>query len=70
MVEPVRFELTVDLDAVAGDPADELGRILRYWGGATTQLDLTSEAAMAVMDSAYTPVGEWRLVASPDRPQP
>ena len=57
----MRFVLDVDLDAVAGDPADELGRILRYWGGAAKQLDLTTPAEQPLMDSAYTRVGTWRL---------
>lgn len=58
----MKFTLEVDLDAVTADPADELGRILRYWGGATKQLDLTAEAEQTLMDSAYTPVGTWRLI--------
>jgi len=58
----MRFLLELDLDAVAGEPADELGRILRYWGGAAKQLDLTAPAEMPLMDSAYAQVGSWRLV--------
>src|SRR6266700_3176455 len=37
----VKFELTVDLDRLTDDAAAELGRILRYWAGATKNLDLT-----------------------------
>ena len=33
--------LDIDLDALSGDHATEIGRILRYWGGAMKQLDLT-----------------------------
>jgi hypothetical protein len=60
----MRFVLEVDLDAgaLAGeDRAAELGRILRYWGGAMTQVDLTAGTRQELMDSGYAPVGEWRV---------
>jgi hypothetical protein len=60
----MRFVLEVDLDAgaLAGeDRAAELGRILRYWGGAMTQVEMTSGARQDLYDSAYSPVGEWRI---------
>jgi len=55
------FELRVDLDRLTGDAADELGRILRYWAGATKKLDLTAPQEQAIYDSAYTEVGAWRI---------
>jgi hypothetical protein len=57
----VKFELEVNLDEVTGDPGAELGRILRYWGGAAKQLDLGSAQEQAIYDSAYKEVGRWRL---------
>jgi hypothetical protein len=58
----MRLELTIDLDAVSSDPADEAGRILRYWGGAMKQLDLGQPLEQPLMDSAYRPVGTLRVV--------
>jgi Spy/CpxP family protein refolding chaperone len=57
----VKFELTVDLDRLIGDPAKELGRILRYWAGAAKQLDLTTQQEQAIYDSTYAEVGAWRI---------
>ncbi|MGY1822500.1 hypothetical protein [Geodermatophilus sp. SYSU D00079] len=60
----MRFILEVDLDAgaLAGDDrAAELGRILRYWGGSMGQVTLEPGARQDLYDSAYTPVGTWRV---------
>jgi hypothetical protein len=54
----------VDLEAgkLAGDRrAEELGRILRYWGGAMKQIELTSGARQDLSDSDYAVVGSWRI---------
>jgi hypothetical protein len=62
----MRFVLEVDLDAGAlgGDHrGEELGRILRYWGGSMKQVPLEPGARQELHDSGYTPVGEWRVVA-------
>ncbi|WP_426243468.1 hypothetical protein [Nocardioides sp. LHG3406-4] len=61
---PMRFVLDVTVDAA--DPeaaAAELGRVLRYWGGAMRQIDVTAPAEQEVYDSGYTPIGSWRLSA-------
>jgi hypothetical protein len=55
------FELTVDLDRLTGDPAQELGRILRYWAGSAKQLDLATPQQQAIYDSTYAEVGAWRI---------
>jgi hypothetical protein len=60
----MRFVLEVDLDAgaLAGeDRAAELGRILRHWGGSMRQVPQEPGAHQVLMDSAYAPVGEWRV---------
>ncbi|HEU4544528.1 MAG TPA: hypothetical protein VFR23_25605 [Jiangellaceae bacterium] len=57
----MKFELEVNLDDVSGNPAAELGRILRYWGGAAKSLDLEKAQEQAIYDSAYTEVGVWRI---------
>lgn len=60
----MKFILEIDLGAgaVASDPGAELGRILRYWGGATKDLDLSSSRAeQDAYDSSYAKVGTWRL---------
>jgi len=62
----MRFVLEVDLDAgaLAGeDRAAELGRILRYWGGAMKQVELAPGTRQELLDSAYAPVGSWRIEA-------
>ncbi len=53
--------MEVDLDTVAGEPAAELGRILRYWGGNTKHLDLTMVQQHDVTDTEYAKVGELRV---------
>ena len=68
----MRFILEVDLaaGALAGEQrGEELGRILRYWGGSMTQVELAPGARQDVYDSGYAPVGEWR-VEGPRAPIP
>jgi hypothetical protein len=63
----MRFVLEVDLDAgaVAGeDRAAEMGRILRYWGGAMKQVELAPGARQDLYDSGDVRVGEWRVEAT------
>ena len=60
----MKFILEVDLDDIGDDAGRELGRILRYWGGAAPQLDLAEEATQGIYNSAYREVGRWRIVAS------
>jgi hypothetical protein len=60
----MRFVLEVDLDAgalAAGDRAAELGRILRYWGGAMKQVPIEPGSRQELYDSGYTAVGQWRV---------
>ena len=60
----MRFVLEVDLDAgaLAGEHrAEELGRILRYWGGAMKQVPLEPGSRQDLMDSDFTAVGTWRI---------
>ena len=58
----MRFILEVDLAQAAGEPAKELGRILRYWGSNLTDELLAPGAAQDIYDSAYTRVGGWEVV--------
>jgi hypothetical protein len=60
----MRFVLEVDLDAGAlagANRAAELGRILRYWGGAMKQVELVPGARPDLSDSDYVVVGAWRI---------
>jgi hypothetical protein len=57
----MRLTLTIDLDALSGDVAAEVGRILRYWGSNTKHLDWTQEAQHALTDSEYREVGTLRI---------
>ena len=45
------FRFEVDLEAVAGDPAEELGRVLRYWAGNLKHYSFDQPHREAVMDS-------------------
>ncbi|MFD7874443.1 hypothetical protein ACFV5G_10065 [Streptomyces sp. NPDC059766] len=58
------LEVTVDEGKLAQDPAGELGRILRYWGGNLHHYALEPGDGSAVYDSEYREVGAWRIVAS------
>ncbi|WP_314219679.1 hypothetical protein [Streptomyces zaehneri] len=58
------LEVTLDEGAPAQDPAGELGRILRYWGGNLKHCALEAGDGSAVYDSAHQEVGQWRVVAS------
>jgi hypothetical protein len=50
--------LTIDLDTFGNDATgDEVGRILRYWGGAAKDLDWSQPIDYPLMDSGYTEVG-------------
>lgn len=51
----------MDDGALAEDPAGELGRILRYWGGNLRHCALGPGDGSAVYDSAYREVGGWRI---------
>jgi len=62
----VKFILEVDMDRIEGDAGKELGRILRYWGGAMTQVELGAGASQALYDSAYRKVGRWIITEEPD----
>jgi hypothetical protein len=59
----VKFVLEVDLSGWATDAeaGKELGRILRYWGGAAKQIELTPGQSMAIYDSQYREVGRWAV---------
>lgn len=57
----MKFVLEVVLDAVKEAPAEELGRILRYWAGNVGHYPLEPGSGEAIMDSAYTAVGSWRI---------
>ncbi|WP_222268139.1 hypothetical protein [Modestobacter marinus] len=61
----MRFVLEVDLEALSAETrAAELGRILRYWGGAMKQVELTAGATQTLYDSDYKEVGAWRVEQS------
>lgn len=57
----MHLTLDIDLDALTGDPATELGRILRYWGGSMKQLDVTQPFEYELSDSEYKNVGVLKL---------
>ncbi|MBW1599306.1 hypothetical protein [Streptomyces sp. JJ38] len=59
----MKFVLEVDMTdaAVRGNAADELGRILRYWGGSLRHCPLGPGSGQPVYDSEYRGVGAWRV---------
>jgi hypothetical protein len=65
-VDGVKFILEVDMERLEGDAGKELGRILRYWGGAMTQIELGAGATQALYDSGYREVGRWIITEEPD----
>ncbi|MEN3309694.1 MAG: hypothetical protein V7603_5896 [Micromonosporaceae bacterium] len=64
----MKFVLEVDLDGwvADGEPGKELGRILRYWGGAVQQIELKPGQGSDLYDSAYRAVGRWTVVEASD----
>ncbi|GLZ10740.1 hypothetical protein Acsp04_09750 [Actinomadura sp. NBRC 104425] len=60
----MKFVLEVDMGETAfdGDAAEELGRILRYWGGNLKHYALQPGDGSEIYDSAYRPVGRWAVV--------
>lgn len=57
----MRFTLEIDLDDLSGEPAAEVGRILRYWAGGVTDETLVPGSSQDVYDSAFTKVGTWTV---------
>ncbi|MEV6431110.1 hypothetical protein [Nocardia sp. NPDC051463] len=63
----MKFTLEVDLDALPdglpapADLAEELGRILRYWGGNLRHYQMVEGESSDIYNSAYRLVGAWRI---------
>jgi hypothetical protein len=57
----VKFLLEVEMDGFGDQAGKELGRILRYWGGAMKDVELNPGAGSAIYDSEYREVGRWRI---------
>lgn len=57
----MKITLEIDLDKVPEPRGEEVGRILRYWGGAAKDLDLGTATEMPLMDSGYQQVGTLRI---------
>ncbi|MFD3496804.1 hypothetical protein ACFWWT_09820 [Streptomyces sp. NPDC058676] len=55
------LEVTMDDEALAKDPAGELGRILRYWAGNLRHYPLRPGDESVIYDSDYREVGGWRI---------
>ncbi|MEU1198263.1 hypothetical protein ABZ446_18775 [Streptomyces sp. NPDC005813] len=58
------LEVTMDDARLTEDPAGELGRILRYWGGNLHHYALEPGDGSAVYDSDFQEVGRWRIEAT------
>ncbi|MFJ8362103.1 hypothetical protein [Streptomyces sp. NPDC093984] len=61
----MKFVLEVDMgeNGWEGNAAEELGRILRYWGGNLKHCEMKPGDGSAVYDSAYREVGRWAVTA-------
>lgn len=57
----MRFELTIDIDTITGDHSDEIARALRYWAGNLKHYEIDVGTTEAIYDSAYSPIGEWKI---------
>ncbi|MET9684820.1 hypothetical protein [Streptomyces coeruleorubidus] len=55
------LEVTMDDAALTEDPAGELGRILRYWGGNLRLYGLRPGDGSVIYDSEYREVGRWSV---------
>jgi len=68
----VRFLLEVDMGDTAwdGKAVEELGRILRYWGGNLKHYELKPGDGSDIYDSEYRDVGRWRIVEDSDADGP
>ncbi|GHH95158.1 hypothetical protein [Streptomyces capillispiralis] len=55
------LEVTMGDEALAKDPAGELGRILRYWGGNLRHYALEPGDGAVIHDSEYREVGRWGI---------
>jgi hypothetical protein len=62
----MKFLLEVDLAQFDRDAAQELGRILRHWGGAMDEVELADGANQQIYDSRYRHVGHWLITEEPD----
>ena len=62
----MKFILEVDLAQIDRDAGQELGRILRYWGGAMDKVELADGANQQIYDSEYRHVGHWLITEEPD----
>ncbi|MDQ1014773.1 hypothetical protein QFZ43_001322 [Streptomyces afghaniensis] len=67
-IEGMKFllEVTMDDAALADDPAGELGRILRYWGGNLRHYALRPGDGSVIYDSEYREVGRWSVADQVD----
>jgi hypothetical protein len=60
----MKFTLEADLDQIEPDQREpEPGRILRYWAGNLKHYALEAGDQCELSDSAYRPVGEWKITA-------
>ena len=58
----MKFTLEVNLDQLNPDrTADELSRILRYWGGNVKHYELKAGDREKIFDSGYAKVGRWTI---------
>ena len=57
----MRFTIDIDVDALTGEPRQEIARILRFWAGALPKMELAAGLDQELMDSAYASVGSMRL---------
>jgi hypothetical protein len=64
----MKFVLEVDFGRMPADAemGKELGRILRYWGGAAKDLELEPGQGQVIYDSAYREVGRWTITDATD----
>ncbi|MEU6991188.1 hypothetical protein ABZ953_11090 [Streptomyces sp. NPDC046465] len=59
----MKFVLEIDMGEAAfeGKAADELERILRYWGGNLRHYAMEPGSTETVYDSGYSEVGRWQI---------
>jgi hypothetical protein len=56
-LKDVKLVIEIDLERLPDPKPEEVGRILRYWGGAAKHLALSKPLEQPLMDSTYQHVG-------------
>lgn len=64
----MKLVLEMDFEKIEGEIADQVGRALRYWGGAIKHLDLDVPQRHDIYDAGYQqPIGCLEILPGDDQ---